>query len=289
LQTAKTQRWPPHELLATLVREEIASREASNERARLKAAGFPAPKTLESFDIKVSSLPRPTFEFLASLEWLERKDNLCLAGPAGVGKSHLAQALGRVAITAGRKVRFFAADQLVEALYRGLADNTVGKLIERLLRHDFIVIDDLGYTALDRVAADHLFRFIAAAYEQRSIAITTNVEFECWTQFLPDAASSTAILDRFLHHCHVITLDGESYASGSMGTSGSSACARSQFSASSSRCSAVYSRTSGSAARRRRDLVGAQLFGVRAPGPAPLRLHRYGCIGLPVTNVIVHS
>ncbi len=158
MQTAKTQRWPPHELLATLVREEIASREASNERARLKAAGFPAPKTLESFDIKVSSLPRPTFEFLASLEWLERKDNLCLAGPAGVGKSHLAQALGRVAITAGRKVRFFAADQLVEALYRGLADNTVGKLIERLLRHDFIVIDDLGYTALDRVAADHLFR-----------------------------------------------------------------------------------------------------------------------------------
>ena len=141
LQTAKTQRWPPHELLATLVREEIASREASNERARLKAAGFPAPKTLDGFDLKASSLPRPTFEFLASLEWLQRNDNLCLAGPAGVGKSHLAQALGRAAITAGKKVRFFAADQLIEALYRGLADNTVGKLIERLLRHDFVVID----------------------------------------------------------------------------------------------------------------------------------------------------
>jgi len=211
LQTAKTQRWPPHELLATLVREEIASREASNERARLKAAGFSAPKTLDGFDIKASQLPRPTFDFLASLEWLERKDNLCLAGPAGVGKSHLAQALGRAAVTAGKKVRFFAADQLIEALYRGLADNTVGKLIERLLRHDFVVIDDLGFTALDRVAADHLFRFIAAAYEQRSIAITTNVDFELWTQFLPDAATATAILDRFLHHCHVIALDGESY------------------------------------------------------------------------------
>jgi DNA replication protein DnaC len=141
LATAKTQRWAPHELLATLVREEIASREASNARARLKAAGFPAPKTLDGFDLRSSQLPRATFEFLASLEWLQRKDNLCLAGPAGVGKSHLAQALGRAAVTAGYKVRFFQADQLIEALYRGLADNTVGKLIERLLRHDFIVID----------------------------------------------------------------------------------------------------------------------------------------------------
>ncbi len=211
LQTARTQRWPPHELLGTLVREEIAAREASNQRARLKAAGFPAPKSLEGFDITASSLPRATFEFLASLEWLDRSDNLCLAGPAGVGKSHLAQALGRAAITAGKKVRFFQADQLIEALYRGLADNTVGKLIERLLRHDLIVIDDLGFTAIDRVAADHLFRFISAAYEQRSVAITTNVEFERWTQFLPDATSATAILDRFLHHCHVIALDGESF------------------------------------------------------------------------------
>ena len=104
LQTARTQRWRPEELLQTLVREEIASRERSNERARLKAAGFPAPKTLERFDLTASALPRPTFEFLASLEWLERKENLCLAGPAGVGKSNLAQALGRAAITAGRKV-----------------------------------------------------------------------------------------------------------------------------------------------------------------------------------------
>jgi len=197
--------------LAELLMAECDDRARRRAERRIKAAGFPAHKTLDGFDLKASQLPRPTFEFLASLEWLDRNDNLCLAGPAGVGKRHLAQALGRAAITADKKVRFFPADQLIEALYRGLADNTVGKLIERLLRHDLIVIDDLGFTALDRVAADHLFRFIAAAYEQRSIAITTNVDFQNWTQFLPDAATATAILDRFLHHCHVIALDGESY------------------------------------------------------------------------------
>ena len=173
--------------------------------------GSPPTRRSTGSTSKPASCRGATFEFLASLEWLDRNDNLCLAGPAGVGKSHLAQALGRAAITAGRRSASSPPTSSIEALYRGLADNTVGKLIERLLRHDLVVIDDLGFTALDRVAADHLFRFIAAAYEQRSIAITTNVDFEHWTQFLPDAATATAILDRFLHHCHVIALDGESY------------------------------------------------------------------------------
>ena len=129
LQTARTQRWRPEELLAALVREEIEARERSNLARRLKAAGFPGHKTLDGFDPAASELPRATFEFLRSLEWLERKDNLCLAGPAGTGKSHLGEALGRAACQAGHRVRFFAADDLIEALYRGLADNTVGKLI----------------------------------------------------------------------------------------------------------------------------------------------------------------
>jgi DNA replication protein DnaC len=114
-------------------------------------------------------------------------------------------------VAAGRRVRFFAADELSEALYRGLADNSVGRLIGGLLRHELIVIDDLGFTALDRVAAEHLFRLVAAAYERRSLIVTTNVAFERWTQFLPDETVATAILDRLLHHCHVVALAGESY------------------------------------------------------------------------------
>jgi DNA replication protein DnaC len=211
LRTARTQRWPPEELLAVLVREEIQARERSNLARRLTAAQLPGHKTLEDFDPAASELPRATFEFLRSLEWLERTDNLVFAGPAGTGKSHLAEALGRAACHAGRRVRFFSADELVEALYRGLADNTVGRLITSLLRNDLVIVDDLGFTAMDRVAAEHLFRFVAAAYEKRSLIVSTNVEFERWTRFLPDETVATAILDRLLHHCHVIRLTGESF------------------------------------------------------------------------------
>jgi DNA replication protein DnaC len=211
LQTARTQRWRPEELLATLVREEIEARERSNLARRLKAAGFPGHKTLQGFDPAASELPRPTFEFLRSLEWLERNDNLCLAGPAGTGKSHLSEALARAACEAGHRVRFFSADELVEALYRGLADNSVGRLIASLLRNDLVVVDDLGFTTMDRVAAEHLFRFVSAAYEKRSLIVSTNVQFEHWTRFLPDETVATAILDRLLHHCHVVRLRGESF------------------------------------------------------------------------------
>jgi DNA replication protein DnaC len=211
LQTARTQRWPPEELLAVLVREEIAARERSNLAHRLRAAQLPGHKTLEGFDPAASQLSGATFEFLRSLEWLERTDNLVFAGPAGTGKSHLGEALGRAACEAGHRVRFFSADDLVEALYRGLADNSVGRLIAGLLRNDVVIVDDLGFTAMDRVAAEHLFRFVAAAYEKRSLIISTNVEFERWTRFLPDETVATAILDRVLHHCHVIRLAGESF------------------------------------------------------------------------------
>jgi DNA replication protein DnaC len=211
LQTARTQRWPPEELLATLVREEIEARERSNLARRLKAAQFPGHKTLDGFRPDVSELSRATFEFLRSLEWLERGDNLCLAGPAGTGKSHLSEALGRAACEAGHRVRFFAADELVEALYRGLADNTVGRLIQGLLRNELVIVDDLGFTTMDRLAAEHLFRFVSAAYEKRSLIVSTNVEFEHWTRFLPDETVATATLDRLLHHCHVVRLQGESF------------------------------------------------------------------------------
>lgn len=114
LLTAKTQRWTPEEVLRTLVETEIAARDASNIRNRLKAAGFPVTKTLESFDVAASSIPANTFEYLSSLEWIRAQHNLALIGPAGTGKSHTLIGLGIAAVHAGHKVRYFTAADLVE-------------------------------------------------------------------------------------------------------------------------------------------------------------------------------
>lgn len=143
--TAKTQRWTPEEVLRTLVETELAARDASNIVNRLKAAAFPVPKTLESFDVAASSIQAKTFEYLSSLESIRAQQNLAIIGPAGTGKSHTLIGLGTAAIHAGHKVRYFTAADLVETLYRGLADNTVGKIIESLLRVDLIILDELGF------------------------------------------------------------------------------------------------------------------------------------------------
>src|SRR6187397_379481 len=140
LVTAKTQRWNPEEFLRTLVEAEISARDESNARTRLRQAAFPVTKTLEDFDVAASSLPKPTFDYLASLEWVRAAENVCLIGPAGTGKSHMLVALGIAAIEAGHRVRYFTAADLVETLYRGLADNSVGKVFDTLLRNDAVII-----------------------------------------------------------------------------------------------------------------------------------------------------
>jgi DNA replication protein DnaC len=210
LQAAKTQRWTPEEVLRTLVEAEIAARDAANAQARLRAAHFPVAKTLEEFQLAQSAVPPATFAYLSSLEWLGAAENLCLVGPAGTGKS-LLLALGAAAVAAGKRVRYFVAATLIETLYRGLADNSVGRLIEHLLRHDLLIIDELGFAPLDPVGTQLLFRLVAAAYERRSLAIASHWPFDQWGHFLPEQATAVALLDRLLHHAVVVVTAGESY------------------------------------------------------------------------------
>jgi len=211
LRTAKTQRWAPEELLRTLVEAEITARDASNARTRLKTAAFPVIKTLDEFDRTVSTINPATLDYLASLEWISARENLCLVGPAGTGKSHLLVALGVAAVQAGHRVRYFTAAELVETLYRGLADNSVGKVIDTLLRHDLVLVDELGFAPLDDTGAQLLFRFVAAAYERRSLGIASHWPFESWGRFLPEHTTAVSMLDRLLHHCHTVVTDGDSY------------------------------------------------------------------------------
>ena len=154
---------------------------------------------------------RRRFAYLASLEWIRAAENLCLVGPAGTGKSHLLVALGAAAVQAGHRVRYFTAAELAETLYRGLADNSVGKLIDTLLRNDLIIIDEVGFAPLDDTGAQLLFRVIAAAYERRSLGIASHWPFDQWGRFLPEHTTAVSLLDRLLHHASVVVTDGDSY------------------------------------------------------------------------------
>jgi DNA replication protein DnaC len=211
LVTAKTQRWAPEELLRTLIDAEITARDASNAATRMKTAAFPVTKTLDELDRSACSIPGPTLDYLATLEWITARENLCLVGPAGTGKSHVLVALGAAAVAAGHKVRYFTAADLTEALYRGLADNSVGRLIDNLLRNDLILIDEVGFAPLDDTGAQLLFRLVAAAYERRSLGIASHWPFDQWGRFLPEHTTAVSLLDRLLHHAHVVITDGDSY------------------------------------------------------------------------------
>ncbi len=211
LQTAKTQRWAPEEVLRTLIEAEIAARDESNLRNRLRAAGFPVAKSFDDFKVAQSSVPQATFDYICSLEWVGAKENLCLIGPAGTGKSHLLVAAGHAAVKDGLRVRYLSAAELIESLYRGLADNSVGKIIDALLRFDLVIVDELGFAPLDDHGTQLLFRFVAAAYERRSLGIGSHWPFEQWGRFLPEHTTAASMLDRLLHHAVVVTTEGESF------------------------------------------------------------------------------
>ncbi len=120
-------------------------------------------------------------------------------------------ALGHQAVTAGMRVRYFTAADLVESLYRGLADNTVARQIENLLRADLVICDELGFAPLDLQGTQLLFRFVAAAYERNSLGIASHWPFEAWGRFLPEHTTAASMLDRLLHHAVVVVTEGESY------------------------------------------------------------------------------
>ena len=205
--TAASQRWEHDEVLRVLLAEEEAGRDQATIRARRRVSGLPAGKTFDAWDEGASAIPKATQHALATLEWIGRAEALCVCGPSGTGKSHLVEALGHLAIDQGKTVAWHTLESLAQLLRSHRADDSVAKAIGRLIRSDLIVVDDIGMLPVSPDAAEALFRVVDAAYERRSIALTSNIHPAGFDELMPKTLAA-ATVDRLLHHAHVIVTDG---------------------------------------------------------------------------------
>jgi DNA replication protein DnaC len=209
LATAKAQRWDPAEVLKVLLTEEVAGRDRSSLATRRARAAFPTGKTFQAWDEKLSSLPVATQSALRTLEWIDRRENLVVCGPAGTGKTFMLEALGQTAVEAGKHVAWFSLEALGVLVRKHRADDSLSKAISRILRADLIVVDDIGLLAVGPDAAEGLYRLIDAAYERRSVAVSSNLHPSGFDELMPKTLA-TATVDRLLHHAHLCQTSGES-------------------------------------------------------------------------------
>jgi DNA replication protein DnaC len=209
LATAKAQRWDPAEVLKALLAEEVAGRDRSALATRRAAAAFPTGKTFDAWDQALSSIPAPTQSALRTLEWISRRENLVVCGPAGTGKTFFLEALGQQAVQAGRHVAWFTLEALGVLVRRHRADDSVTKAIARILRADLVVVDDIGLLPVGPDAAEGLYRLVDAAYEKRSIAVSSNLHPSGFDEIMPKTLA-TATVDRLLHHAHLCQTAGDS-------------------------------------------------------------------------------
>jgi len=213
LEEAVREQLPLPAVIERVCEAEAQYREERRVRTALKLSGLMGGKTLESFDFAFQGgVDRRRIELLATCEFARRRENVLLLGPPGVGKTHLAMGLGIRAIQNGFSALFLPADELIEQLRRDEAAGNRRLRRRKAMTVSVLIIDELGFQALDRRDAHLLFRVIAHRYERSSTIITSNVSIREWPKMLAgDEALATAILDRLLHHCHVVQIDGASY------------------------------------------------------------------------------
>lgn len=209
LLTAKAQRWDPAELLRVLLIAEAEGRDRSTIENKRKRAKFPKGKTFAVWDPTRSSIPAVTQQALRTLEWLDRHENVVTAGPSGTGKSHFCEALGHAAIDAGRTVAWFSIEDLGVLVRRHRIDDTITKAFAPILRADLIIVDDIGLLPIGADAAEGLYRLVDVAYERKSIAISSNLHPSGFDQLM-DSTIATALVDRLMHHAHLVITDGQS-------------------------------------------------------------------------------
>jgi DNA replication protein DnaC len=198
--------------LLRLTELEVAARAANALAGRIKQAGFPTGKTLETFDFTATpGVSKQQVLELARGEWIRQHYNCCLLGNSGTGKTHLAEGLGLAVCQEGYRVRFFTAAALVNKLEQAQHDHQLDRLLQQLDKADLLIVDELGYLSFSRAGAEVLFQVFAERYERSSLLLTSNLAFSEWGQVFQGERMTAALLDRLTHRCHIFEMQGESY------------------------------------------------------------------------------
>lgn len=202
------------DFLARILKAEFEARQARSRQILVKMSGFPTIKTLDEYDYTFAAgAPRKTIQTLSDLAFIERKENIILLGPSGTGKTHLAIALGYLATQHNFKVRFLTAADLILQLETARRQGRYKDVMRRaVMGPSLLIIDEIGYLPLTGDQANLFFQVVAKRYESGSVILTSNLSFGEWEQtFGGNAALTSAMLDRLLHHSHVIQIRGDSY------------------------------------------------------------------------------
>ncbi len=198
--------------LLALAEQEVAQRETNRQQRRIKAARFPMLKDLAQFDFSaVPDLNKARVLDLARGEYILKREPILMVGNPGVGKTHVATGLAVAACRQGYRVRFYNAAGLVNDMLQAQDEHRLPRFLTAALKHQLIVLDELGFIPFTPAGAQLIFQFCSALYEQVALLVTTNLRFADWTQIFGDERLTAALLDRLTHRAHILEFVGESY------------------------------------------------------------------------------